>query len=214
MRLDDLELFVQSEIKIFASYTIERRSNVGATFKITHEVEPGRVWKCGEIQIFVKDAQVHFMSQISNLAQQDERSHHQLIVGSILGDLIEKGVIVMDAKNSTKATAKPGATSGAASNTASDTAPDSKGKIKITDNRTPPKPPIRWGMSEQKFYSDAEGEIVVAHLMTGERLEGELIGLDVFTIAIQPGDNLRVLLPKHAIAFIHVKAENAENTAS
>jgi sRNA-binding regulator protein Hfq len=198
MTLDDLDLFIQGHVKIFASYTVEKRTSAGATFKMTHEVEPGRVWKCGKIQLFLKDEQVHFIGEISSIAQPDERQHFQLIVGSILDDLREKGVIVMDAqKAQTKdAAAKSVSTLGVA------------GEIEIVNRRKPPKPPTRWGTSEASFYNDAEGETITVHMVTGETLSGELIGLDTYNIVILPDSGKRVLLSKHAIAYAHV--ENAQ----
>jgi sRNA-binding regulator protein Hfq len=195
MSLDDLDLFIQGNIKVFASYTVENRTSAGATFKMTHEVKPGQVWKCGQIRLFLKGEQVHFIGEISSLAQQDERQHFQLIVGTILNDLIGRGVIVMDVRQA---------------QTKDATLTQSvEGKIEIVNRQKPPKPPMRWGTSEASFYNDAEGETITVHMVTGETLSGELIGLDTYNVVILPDNGKRILLSKHAIAYAHV--ENAQS---
>jgi sRNA-binding regulator protein Hfq len=192
MSLDDLDLFVQGHVKIFATYTTESKSGTSAVFKMTHEVEPGVVWKCGKIRLIEKNRQVHFFGEISTLAQPDEKQHFQLIVSSILDDLVKKGVIVMDARNAKvkELLVEPGPT------------PSVAGEIKI---KTTSKSLARWGTSSQTFFNDAEGETLTVHLMTGDTVTGELIGLDTFDIVILPEGGNKIIVPKHAIAYAHIE---------
>lgn len=74
--------------------------------------------------------------------------------------------------------------------------------VKQTDKQAE-KIPGRWGLSEARFISDCENELVTVHLRGGETLTGYVIGLDQFGIGFEVTDTPRPLwLMKHAIDYI------------
>jgi len=65
----------------------------------------------------------------------------------------------------------------------------------------------RWGTSAAAFYFDIEGETIQVHLMTGDVLTGVVVGLDTFDLVFEQDKGGRVLIPKHAIAYIEQPAK-------
>ncbi len=65
------------------------------------------------------------------------------------------------------------------------------------------KIPVRWGLSEARFFSDCENESVVLHLRSGEALRGFIVGLDQFGIGLEVTGRVNaVWVMKHAIDFV------------
>ena len=60
----------------------------------------------------------------------------------------------------------------------------------------------RWGTSAAMFYFDTEGETVRVHLMTGQRVVGVVVGLDTFDLVFEQDTGARIMISKHAIAYI------------
>jgi len=59
-----------------------------------------------------------------------------------------------------------------------------------------------WGLRAAAFYERCEGETIIVHLMSGEALRGELLGVDRYDVTLDPGDGTTLLVPKHAIVYV------------
>jgi RNA chaperone Hfq len=64
------------------------------------------------------------------------------------------------------------------------------------------KPILFWGLRAAAFYERCEGEVVTVHLVNGEDLAGEIVGVDQYDVVLNPGDGRRLLIPKHAVAYV------------
>jgi len=72
-----------------------------------------------------------------------------------------------------------------------------------------PKPIQFWGLRAAAFYEQCEGETITVHLINGEDLRGELLGVDQYDVVLDPGDGLELLVPKHAIAYVALEGAAA-----
>ena len=77
----------------------------------------------------------------------------------------------------------------------------------IASKPASPKIPQRWGTSAAAFFYDAEGETIQVHLMTGGVLTGVVLGVDTFDVVFELDNGARVLIPKHAIAYLEQPAK-------
>jgi len=59
-----------------------------------------------------------------------------------------------------------------------------------------------WGLRSATFYERCEGEDITIHLMIGEELRGELLGVDRYDVTLASDDGKTLLIPKHAIAYV------------
>jgi len=64
-----------------------------------------------------------------------------------------------------------------------------------------------WGTSTATFYYDIEGVSVKIHLMMGNVLPGVVVGVDTFDLVFKQNGGSRVLIPKHAIAYLEQPAK-------
>ena len=70
------------------------------------------------------------------------------------------------------------------------------------DAKAKPRPIQFWGLRAAAFYEQCEGEMITLHLANGEDLAGEIVGVDQYDVVLNPGGDRRLLVPKHAIAYV------------
>lgn len=66
--------------------------------------------------------------------------------------------------------------------------------------------PSKWGTSEARFFSEAEGEIVIVKLRGGATLRGLIAGVDQYAIFVErEEDHGLQMVFKHAIDTIEIE---------
>ena len=79
----------------------------------------------------------------------------------------------------------------------------------MSEKEAKAKPILFWGLRAAAFYERCEGETITVHLVNGEDLRGELLGVDTYDITLDPGDSRRLLVPKHAVAYVALECAAA-----
>lgn len=80
--------------------------------------------------------------------------------------------------------------------------------IKTEIDKTPFKPPARWGMTAREFYETNRDRVMVVRFKSGRELFGTIVGVDVYDLLFQPTPTLDQhtvvkLIPKSAIEVIY-----------
>jgi len=79
----------------------------------------------------------------------------------------------------------------------------------MSSNKTPARPPEHWGASAASFYADCEGKAITIHLESSTILTGVLLGIDRYDIILEVAGGEKILVPKHAIAYIELTPHKA-----
>jgi len=76
--------------------------------------------------------------------------------------------------------------------------------------KTPPKPPERWGLSSSAFYAAHRKRQVRVVFPDNKYLVGTLIGVDKFDLVLECENQTTRLVPKHAVRWIELYLERKE----
>ena len=63
--------------------------------------------------------------------------------------------------------------------------------------------PRTWGMASADFYAALQNKTVSVSLLTGKAYIGEMVGVDQYDLILSQASGLMLLIPKHAVAFLH-----------
>lgn len=69
--------------------------------------------------------------------------------------------------------------------------------------------PQVWGKRSAEFFGALEGQEVLVALVSGQRLRGLLIGMDVYDLVIRQSSGLGVSIHKGALLYVHAASTKA-----